>query len=352
MIENIREKNIWDVLSETDLPIVLYGMGDGADMVIAALEERNTEFSDIFASDAFVRGQFFHNKRVKTYKEIEETYEDFFIVMCFAVRDNKTIEQVKKMAQKHPFAAPNVPIVKDGLFTREYIKEHDEEFDFAYSLLADDESRKNYLDILNFKVSGKIDYLFSAEKEKSFVYKNILGANANSVFVDLGAYDGDTVKEFCESNDSEYKKIYAFEADEKNFKKLQKNTAELHDIKLYNFAAWNKNETLYFEKRNARSSHLSPSGSTAVEARSIDSFIDYATILKMDIEGSEAKAIEGAKRLISSNKPSLYICAYHRNCDMFDLPIRINKICPDYRFYFYHHRYIPAWESNFYGVVK
>ena len=60
MIEIIREKNIWDTLSETDLPIVLYGMGDGADMVISALEERNIKFADIFASDAFVRGQSFH----------------------------------------------------------------------------------------------------------------------------------------------------------------------------------------------------------------------------------------------------------------------------------------------------
>ena len=156
MIEKIREKNIWDTLSETDLPIVLYGMGDGADMVISALEERNIKFADIFASDAFVRGQSFHGKRVKTYKETEETYEDFFIVMCFAVRDDKTIELVKKMAAKHPLVSPNVPIVNDGLFTREYIEKHDKEFDFAFSLLADEESRKNYLDILNFKVSGKI----------------------------------------------------------------------------------------------------------------------------------------------------------------------------------------------------
>ena len=247
MIEKIREKNIWDTLSETDLPIVLYGMGDGADMVISALEERNIKFADIFASDAFVRGQSFHGKKVKTYKETEETYEDFFIVMCFAVRDDKTIELVKKMAAKHPLVSPNVPIVNDGLFTREYIEKHDKEFDFAFSLLADEESRKNYLDILNFKVSGKIEYLFSAEKEKSFVYKNILGANGESVFIDLGAYDGDTVKEFCESTSGEYKKIYAFEADEKNFKKLQKNTAEFQNIELYNYAAWDKNEMLHFE---------------------------------------------------------------------------------------------------------
>ena len=57
--------------------------------------------------------------------------------MCFAVRDDKTIELVKKMAAKHPLVSPNVPIVNDGLFTREYIEKHDKEFVFAFSLLED-----------------------------------------------------------------------------------------------------------------------------------------------------------------------------------------------------------------------
>ena len=70
MIEKIIEKNVWDVLSETELPIILYGMGNGADMVIAELEKRGLEFADIFAGDEFVRGQLFHGKRVKKYAEI------------------------------------------------------------------------------------------------------------------------------------------------------------------------------------------------------------------------------------------------------------------------------------------
>lgn len=353
MIEKIVEKNAWDILSETKLPIILYGMGNGADMVIDELQKRGLEFRDIFAGDAFVRGQIFHGKRVKKYSEICEEYNDFFIVMCFAVHDVETIEKVKSMAKKHPLIAPNVPIVDDGIFTREFIAEHDAEFDAAYSLLADDESRKNYVNILNFKVSGKIEYLFASEKDKSFVYENIFHLGSEETFVDLGAYDGDTIKEFADFTGGKYNKIFALEADAKNFKKLIKNTEGMHNIFCFNFAAWDKKETLLFEKKKGRNSKLSSAGNVEIQATDIDSLIkEKFTILKMDVEGSEEKAILGASDSIKKDEPKLYVCAYHRNSDMYAIPLLINSICDKYRFYFYHHRYIPAWESNFYAITK
>lgn len=353
MIEKIVEQNVWDTLKETTLPIVIYGMGNGADMVIDKLHSMGLDFADIFASDKFVRGQFFRGKQVKKYSDICSEFDDFFIVMSFAVHDEETIGNVLKMSKEHPLVAPDVPVADDGIFTREFIKEHDREFDKAYSLLADDESKENYVNILNFKVSGKPEYLLKAQKEKAFIYSDVLCLSDDETFVDLGAYDGDTISEFISSVDGKYNKIFAFEADEKNFKKLEKNTEELENISLFNLAAWDKKETLLFEKKKGRNSKLSHKGNVSVNADSVDNIIgEKITLLKMDIEGSEERAVEGAKETVKKYRPKLYICAYHRNSDMFLLPLKINSICPDYRFYFYHHRYIPAWESNFYAVVK
>ncbi len=351
MTEKIVEKNVWDVLSETDLPVILYGMGNGADMVIEELEKRKIEFADIFAGDSFVRGQYFHGKRVKKYCEIENEYDDFFIVMCFAVHDDETIEKIIQMSEKHPFVAPNVPIVDDGIFTLEYIQKHNAEFDRAYSLLSDDESRKNYISILNFKVSGKIKYLFEAEKNKNDIYKNIFNLGNEEVIVDLGAYDGDTIREFTEFTNGKYKKIFAFEADEKNYKKLCTKTEGMKNLFLYNLAAWDKKEELFFEKKKGRNSKLSQSGNVRVQADCVDSVVnENVTLIKMDVEGSEEKAIKGSEASIKKYKPKLYVCAYHRNSDMYSIPILINSIRPDYKIYFCHQRYIPGWESNFYCV--
>ncbi len=352
MIEKIVEKNVWDILKSTPLPIVIYGMGNGADMVIDKLNESGVEVADIFASDKFVRGQFFRGMQVKKYSDICREYDDFFIVMSFAVHDDETIENVFRMSKEHPLVAPDVPVADDEFFTREFIQQHDAEFDEAYSLLADEKSRENYIKILNFKVSGKIEYLFDAEEEKDNIYKNVFNLSDEEVFVDLGAYDGDTIVEFIDNCQGKYKKIFAFEADEKNFKKLTKNTENLSAVTAYNLAAWDKKDTLLFEKKKGRNSKLSSSGNVSVKADSVDNVInEKITILKMDIEGSEYKAIKGAEKTIKAYKPKLYICAYHRNSDMFRLPLTINSIVPGYKFYFYHHRYIPAWESNFYAVT-
>ncbi len=350
MIEKIIEPDVWDSLKNTDLPIMLYGMGNGTDMIIEKLDEIGVSFAEIFASDEFVRGHFVHGKRVLKYSEICEKYDDFVIVLCFAIHDEKMLSRIRELSQKHTLFAPNVPIVNDGVFTREYIIEHDAEFDKAYSFLSDDFSKQSYIDVLNFKVSGKVEYLFKCQKEKMPVYSEYLNLSDNEIIMDLGAYDGDTVREFLEATNGRYEKIYAVEADAKNYKKLVNNTQSVERIETFNLAAWDKKETLFFEKKKGRNSKLSSAGNVEVQADSVDNILHgrKITVLKMDIEGSEEKALDGAEFTIKKYNPKLYVCAYHRNSDMFRLPIKILNMNNNYKLYFCHHPYIPAWESNFY----
>ncbi len=350
MIEKIKEKNVWDYLKETDLPIALYGMGNGTDMVMEKLSEIGVTAATVFASDEFVRGHSFRGYKVVKYSDICEKYDDFVIVVCFAVHDDVMLSKIKAMSKAHILFAPNVPIVNDGVFTREFIEENDEAFEKAYNLLSDDFSRKSFIDVLNFKVSGKVEYLFNCQKEKSEIYSEYLKLTNDESFMDLGAYDGDTVREFLQATGGEYDKIIAVEADEKNYKKLREKTRDTARIKTYNLAVWDKKETLFFEKKKGRNSKLSSAGKVEVQADSVDNILDgeKITVLKMDIEGSEEKALCGAEKTIKTHKPKLYVCAYHRNEDMFRLPIKINELCGDYKIYFCHHPYIPAWESNFY----
>ncbi len=350
MIEKIKEKNVWDYLKEAELPIMLYGMGNGTDMVMEKLAEIGVTAAEVFASDEFVRGHSFRGYKVKKYSEICEKYDDFVIVVCFAVHDDAMLNKIKAMSEEHPLFAPNVPIVDDGVFTREFIEANDEAFEKAYSLLADDFSRQSFVDVLEFKVSGKVEYLFKCQKEKAEIYSEYLQLTDNEIFMDLGAYDGDTVREFLQAVDGKYDSIIAVEADEKNCKKLTDKTGEVERIKTLNLAAWDKRETLFFEKKKGRNSKLSSAGKVEVQADSVDNILngEKITVLKMDIEGSEERALCGAAETIKAHKPKLYICAYHRNDDMFRLPLKINELCSDYKIYFCHHPYIPAWESNFY----
>lgn len=351
MLEFIKEKNVWDTLKDSDKPLVLYGMGLGAEKIMSELEQRGMRADDIFASDEFVRGHSFKGYKVLKYSEVCEKYKDFNVVLCFASRIDEVIDRIAEIDGEHTVFAPDVPVAGGGLFTREYITENEEKFEKAYSLLADEESKRVYKDILNFKVSGKIKYLLSSFCDKSKVYSDILNLNENEEIIDLGAYDGDTIREFTAATGGKYKHITALEPDKKSYKKLLKNTDGMKNISTLNMGVWSKRDTLIFDAEAGRNSKLSAEG-VSVEVTDIDSLNIAPTFIKMDIEGSEMKALEGAEKTIKKYLPKLYICAYHRNEDLFALPLKINKLSEKYKIYFRHSKYIPAWESNFYCVAK
>ena len=351
MLEFIKEKNVWDTLKDSDKPLVLYGMGLGAEKIMSELEQRGMRADDIFASDEFVRGHSFKGYKVLRYSEVYEKYKDFNIVLCFASHIDEVIDRIAEIDSEHTVFAPDVPVAGGGLFTREYITENEEKFEKAYSLLADEESKRVYKDILNFKVSGKIKYLLSSFCDKSKVYSDILNLNENEEIIDLGAYDGDTIKEFTAATGGKYKHITALEPDKKSYKKLLKNTDGMKNISTLNMGVWSKRDTLIFDAEAGRNSKLSAEG-VSIEVTDIDSLNIAPTFIKADIEGSEMKALEGAEKTIKKYLPKLYICAYHRNEDLFALPLKIKELSEKYKIYFRHSKYIPAWESNFYCVAE
>ena len=351
MTERLECVCLWDYLKKSDKPIVLYGMGNGADMIIDVLSDNGLTFSDVFASDGFVRGHFFHGKKVLTFSEIKEKYSDFIILLTFAIHDAPTLNYIKELSENYELYSPTVPIARKGLFTLGYIKENEDHFDKAYNMLYDEKSKEDFLSVLNFKITGKVKYLFECEYEKSRLYEDILHLSDSETIVDLGAYDGDTIREFTAVTNGKYKKIIAFEPDEKNFRKLQRKTEGMENLEVHNLGAWDKKETLFFMKKAGRNSRQDENG-IPVNFDSVDNIVkEKVTFIKMDIEGAELKALEGAKTTIMRDNPKLYVCAYHRNEDMFTLPFKIKELNPEYKIYFRHHPYIPAWESNFYATL-
>ena len=343
----IREKDVWETLKNSPFPSVMYGMGNGADKILNICAEKGIEICDFFASDSFVRGHSFHGKRVLTYSQIKEKYGRVNVVLAFATNRDEVIENILKINAENPVFAPDVPVAGDGLFTREFVERHEKMFDEAYEMLSDDESKKVYADTLNFKISGKIKYLFPFA-DKKHVYRDILRLTSDEIIVDAGAYDGDTIREITDCTGGRYNKIFAFEPDKKNYKKLIKNTADMQNISLFNAGLWSTDEDVFFENKSGRNSSVGTQGEMT-HMLALDNAVNSpVTLIKMDIEGSELNAVEGAKDTIKAYLPKLYICAYHRNEDMFSIPLAIKKISPEYKLYFRHHKYIPAWESNFY----
>ena len=341
----------WDFLKNTKLPIFIYGMGDGALKIIKVFKEYGISYSGFFASDEFVRGHYFEGHKVHTLSEVENELDDFVIVLAFACGYESLIKKVEELSQKHTLIAPDVPVIGDGLFTKQYLSDNFEKIEKVYNLLFDEKSKEVFTRTLAYKITGRIDYIRDISSSPAEAYSDILKPDDNEIFVDAGAYNGDTVAEFIENTNNKYNRIYALEPDKRNFKKLTKNTEAIKNIEIINCAAWNEDTTLIFSKNSGRQSMIAKQG-VEIEARSIDSILNGtdATLIKYDVEGAEREAISGTAKTIKNCKPKLKIALYHRNEDIFEIPLLIKEMNSDYKLYMRKYPYIPAWEINLFCI--
>ena len=73
--------------------------------------------------------------------------------------------------------------------------------------------------------------------------------------------------------------------------------------------------------------------------------------IKYDVEGAEREALLGSQEVIRRDSPALLVSAYHRNRDLFELPLLVHKLNPTYRLYLRRMAGVPAWDINLYAVA-
>lgn len=348
-------EDVWDKLAQEKRPIVVYGMGNGADKLFRRLEKYGVSVSDVFASDGFVRGHSYRGYRVKSFSEIKAAYHDFVILLSFASNRKDVIEMIGKIDEEYDMYVPDMPVTDENeYFDREFYNDNYERILGVYNSLADEESRNIYAAVLNYKLTGKLSFLLGAYSDKDDVYSMIAEREVETV-VDAGAYNGDTAKEAIEYF-PHLKRVYAIEPDKRNFKKLCRFAEEASvEITPINAAVWDRCESGSFMLSGNRNSSVS---STASHEHSVDS-VPFITVdcleinpqyIKYDVEGAEHEAVLGSLDTIKKHSPTLLVSIYHRSRDIFCLPELLKQKSDGYRFYIRRLMSIPAWELNLIAI--
>ena len=352
LTDNSPRIDLWEYLVRTDKKIVMYGMGNGADKILSVCEKYGIEVCDFFASDGFVRGHSFHGKTVLSFSDVKKKYgaENLIVLLSFGSCLTDVLDNIRKIASECELYAPDVPVCNGELFTMDFAKRNAKRLKNAYSLLADEESKKIFENVVYYKLTGKTEYLFDAESDKDEVYLGLLNAKEIKSYADLGAYNGDTIRELLSYSPS-LSTVVAFEPDRRSFRKLSEycETVESPRIEKVNAAAWNCDATLTFGDEGNRNSGLFAKGKAiSVAATSLDNVLDSRPVdyIKYDVEGCECEAIEGSVKTILEYRPRLLVSAYHRSEDIFTLIEQIHALQPDYSMYLRRYPYIPAWDLN------
>ncbi len=355
---------LWEHLQATEKTIVLYGMGNGADKILDICEKKGIPVREVFASDAFVRGQFFHGMRVRTWSDVKERYgaENLLVLLAFATSLPDVLENIARIAAESELLVPDVPVFGDGLFDTDFVNAHHSELCAARSLLCDEESRLIFDSVVRYKLSGDLSTLLAARSDSAAAMRELIRPDRIRAAADLGAYNGDTVRELL-AHGARPEVIYALEPDKRNFRKLSEyaaGEARTHVIPVA-AAAWSCRETLLFDgsgNRNAsagqnRSSALGerPMKTVELQAESLDAVLGGRSVdyIKYDVEGSEREALIGSRKTIAATFPTLLVSLYHRNEDLFAIPLQIHQEHPAYRgFYLRRFGGVPAWDLNLY----
>lgn len=300
--------------------------------------EVDKNFWCIYEQFKYVPCDIIYNNTVKNFMELPEAQRIDFLAL----------------PQRYIFLHGKIDIVEnDFSLIKEYIvmmTENVEKFKWFYEVLGDYRSKKVLIGIVSFWLDFNLRKLHMLTETvfDDYFDLDLINCDQEEVFVDCGAYTGDSSLDFVKTY-GKYAKIYAFELAPSTYETLVKNTQMLENVITIQKGVGQTKKTIYIKDvENGAGNSVFREGDTKVEITTLDDEIDEKiTLIKMDIEGAEKDAILGAKDHIMNEKPRMMISTYHLPEDIFTIPFLVNEIRDDYKFYMRFNGHNGIWPCDY-----
>jgi FkbM family methyltransferase len=213
-----------------------------------------------------------------------------------------------------------------------------------YGRMADADSRQTLLDVLRFRLTADPAYMAAYEVRVEAQYFEPFLDLREEIFVDAGGFDGDTTEAFCEW-DPAYRAVHLFEPSPANLARARTRLAGRRDIHFHGIGLSDSEGELAFDPDAGSASAVGAGGGLTIRVEPLDARLPGpVTLIKMDLEGWETRALAGARRLIGDFHPKLALAVYHRASDFRDIARFALEIHPDYRVYLRH--YTQGWSET------
>lgn len=340
-------------------PIVLCGAGYVAQLTWDFMQQHKMTVDYVAISDEWLKPDSeFNGQRVVGFDSLKATGLQYNYIIAMQYIDETLRARLAQNACEILFYDPTFVGINAGEhFTTQWCEDHQDTLNNFYNNLNDDLSKATLIAYLNQRISAREIYYHEVFHPEHYFPKELIRLEAEEVFVDGGAYNGDSIAAFLEAlqqqNAGPPAKIFAFEPDKVTFKLLEQNTENLSQCVCINAGIWHKATTLRFNASHALSSALTnaPDGDE-IALDSIDNVVagEKVTFIKMDIEGAELEALKGAQATIKTYHPILAISIYHKPVDLITIPQFIHQLHAGYRFYVRAHHPRLACELVLYAI--
>lgn len=343
------------VLTESYPYVVFYGCGAILSSIVATWNEHVGRKIDYCCdSDMSKWGKVFCGARCLSPNELIAIKDKCAVFVTIG-----DFKPVFNFLKDHGFPSVN-QIYKYDLLASDVLTNHDQEDLISklcktYELLGDLQSQKVFNAIV-LRVLGdgsNIDVMLDVSDKNQYFPPDLIQLSNNERLVDIGAFDGDTIRDFVSRTKGRFDKIYSFEVDALNFKLLQENVQKMSErnrIQISNLGIWDCECDITYSIGESQSTVGLGEGKGHVLPLDDALKDETTTFIKMDIEGAELHALRGAKRIIQRQKPKLAVCIYHDFRHLWEIPLFIKSLVPDYKIYLRHHTNL-EYETVCYAII-
>ena len=217
-------------------------------------------------------------------------------------------------------------------------------------LLDDEESAETYAEIIECRLFGRLPQEKFISNDQYFILPEFRRLVEKEIFVDCGAFVGDSVEKYILAHDGTFGKIFAFEPDNINYRSMKNRVERLNrewaltddKIQLVNAGVGLKTTDGIIENHNGLGTNISEDTNLtgdSIKIYALDDFFNEQPInfLKADIESFETDMLQGAEKIIRRDVPKIAICIYHNASDMYRILHWLNNLNLGYRFAIRHH---------------
>lgn len=361
-----REHSALDrVLDSAKNEVVLFGAGNAGRLSLACLRKIGIEPLAITDRNSQLWGSKIDGCPVLSPKEATARYgsRTVFIVTIWnanhwygitqqELRDAGCLRVVPISAVYWRFADECLPFFCQDLPHKLY--QQADRVMAAAMLWSDEKSRAQYASQIRWRALGDWDWLTGPDEEESYFTESIFQLPTDKYFVDCGAFDGDTIQAFLRRSSADFGSILAIEANTLSFLKLTAYIRALQTdirarISALHCAVGRKTGMVSFDDTAA--TVVSEGGTSTLACIPLDNLLEDTdtSYIKMDIEGAEYDALVGGKKAIARARPVLAVCVYHSPTDLWQIPLLIHDIVPDYHLYLRLHEG-DGWQTVAYAV--
>ena len=225
----------------------------------------------------------------------------------------------------------------------------------AANVWADDESRREYVAQIRLRMLGDLETLPPPVPDQ-YAPSDLFDPSEDEVFVDCGAFDGDTIRDFVAAWDGRFKSAYALEPDPATFSRLVETVNQLPQsigarITPVQAGVAERSERVSFRADGTMGAAIAADGDVTIMCHALDDLFDRecVTYVKMDIEGFEPAALQGSLQLVDRCRPILAVCAYHAQGHVWSIPLFLHEQLSDYSLFLRPHK-PDGWDLIVYAV--